>query len=121
MVLVRMILWHFRKGKREMAFVDLDHILNTSVRKSAGFRGYISLPSYDDANLAKTLTLWQDEESLKASEKGLIAEALEKLKDKLQSDPTVENYRLFSAVFPYEGQVKGSEEDLTDKFVSLKR
>jgi len=104
-----------------MAFVDLDHILNTSVRKSAGFRGYISLPSYDDPNLAKTLTLWQDEESLKASEKELIVEAVAKLKDKLKSDPIVENYQLFSAVFPFGGSVKGSEEDLTDKFVSLKR
>ncbi len=104
-----------------MAFVDLDHILNTSVRKSAGFRGYISLPSYDNPNLAKTLTMWQDEESLKASEKGLIAEAMAKLKEQLQNPPTVENYQIFSAVFPYEGRVKGSEEDLTDKFVSLKR
>lgn len=45
LVLVRMSLWHFKKGKREAAFVELDHVLNTSVRKSIGFRGYISLPS----------------------------------------------------------------------------
>ena len=116
-----MSLWHFKKGKREEAFVELDHVPNTSVRKSVGFRGYMSLPSHEDPNLAKTVTMWQDEESLLASEKPLFAEAINKVKDFLKSSPTIENYKMFSAVFPAEGEAKGVEEDLTEKFVSLKR
>jgi len=116
-----MSLWHFKKGQREMAFVELDHVLNTSVRKSNGFRGYISLPSHDNPNLAKILTMWQDEESREASEKPLFDEAINKVKNFLEGSPKIENYKIFSAVFPTEGEVKGSDLDLGEKFVSLKR
>ena len=116
-----MSLWHFKKGKREEAFVELDHVLNTSVRKSKGFRGYISLRSPDDPTLAKILTMWQDEESREASEKPLFDEATNKVKNILQGYPRIENYKIFSAVFPAEGEVKGSDLDLGEKFVTLKR
>ena len=116
-----MSLWHFKKGKRETAFVELDHVLNTSVRKSVGFRGYISLPSHDNPNLAKILTMWQDEKSREASEKPLFDEAINKVKNYLEGSPKIENYKIFSAVFPAQGEVKGSDLDLGEKFVSLKR
>ena len=116
-----MSLWYFKKGKREEAFLELDHILNTATRNSNGFRGYISLLSNEDPNLVTILTLWQDEESLKASEKAVFAQAKEKVKDALGGSAKIENYQIFSAVFPAEGEVKGLEIGGKPKFVFLKK
>jgi len=116
-----MSLWQFKKGKREEAFLQLDHILNTAARNSNGFRGHISLLSYEDPNLVTILTLWQDEESLKASEKAVFAQAKVKVKDSLNGSAKVENYQIFSAVFPAEGEVKGLEVGGSPRFVFLKK
>jgi quinol monooxygenase YgiN len=91
-----MSIWHFKKGQREDAFLELDGILNTSTRYTSGFRGYMSLLSHEDPNVATILTLWQDEESLKASEKEVFAQAIIKVHDSLESSPQMENYRVFS-------------------------
>lgn len=96
MVLGRISIWHFKRGKREEAFAELDQILNTTTRHTPGFRGYISMLSRDDSNQATVLTLWQDEMSLKASEKGVLADAISKVKDSLESIPRVEDFRVFS-------------------------
>jgi len=48
-----------------------------------GYRGYISLFSYDNENSATVLTLWQDLESLNASEKGVLAGAVKKVQELL--------------------------------------
>ncbi len=119
MVLVRMSLWRFKEGKREKAFLTLDHILNTSTRNSNGFRGYVSLLSYEDPNAATVLTLWQDEESLKASEKAVYAEAVKKVHDSLERLPCIENYTVFSSVFPIQGEIRSL--GLKPKFVFLKK
>ena len=116
-----MSLWLFKEGQREKAFLELDHILNTATRNSNGFRGYISLLSYEDPNLVTILSLWHDEESLKASEKAVFAQAKEKVKDALKGSAKIENYHIFSAVFPAEGEVKGLEKDGAPKFVFLKK
>jgi len=71
-------------------------MLNTSTRQTPGFRGYISMLSHNDANGATILTLWQDEESLRASEKGGFAKAINKVQDSLESAPGTENFRGFS-------------------------
>jgi quinol monooxygenase YgiN len=91
-----MSIWHFKKGQREAAFLELDRILNTSTRHTNGFRGYMSLLSHDDPNLAVILTLWQDQESLKASEKKVFAQAIKKVQASLEGSPQIENYRVFS-------------------------
>lgn len=88
--------WHFKRGKREEAFSELDIILNTSTRHTPGFRGYISMLSHDDPNLATVLTLWQDIESLEASEKGVFSSAISKVRNSLEGSPRVENFRVFS-------------------------
>jgi len=116
-----MSLWYFKKGQREQAFLELDHILNTETRNSSGFRGYISLLSHEDPDLVTVLTLWQDEESLKASEKAVFAQAKEKVKDSLKGSAKIENYQIFSAIFPAEGEVKGKEIGGAPKFVFLKK
>jgi quinol monooxygenase YgiN len=89
-VLGRISMWHFKRGKRENAFSELDRILNTSTRHTPGFRGYISMLSHDEANRATILTLWQDEESLRESEKGVFANAINKVRDALEGAPRTE-------------------------------
>jgi hypothetical protein len=42
------------------------------------------------------LTLWQDEELLVASHKGVFTQTCKKVKDLLQQSPIVKNYRGFS-------------------------
>jgi len=96
LVLARLSVWNFKKGKREDAFAELDRILTTLTRNTKGFRGYLSLLSYDDPNASTILTLWQDEESLATSEKGVYAEAITKVQDSLEKPPQIENFRVFS-------------------------
>ena len=96
MVLARMSFWSFKKGKREEGFSELDRILNTLSQVAEGFRGYMSLLSYEDPNALTVLTLWQDEESMKMSEKGVFAQAIKKVQDQLESPPRIENYRVYS-------------------------
>jgi quinol monooxygenase YgiN len=96
LVLARLSVWTFKKGKRVDAFAELDRILTTSTRNTKGFRGYISLMSSDDPNVSTVMTLWQDEESLEASEKGVYTEAIAKVQDSLEKPPKIENFRVFS-------------------------
>lgn len=83
-----------RQTRRHLFTVDL--ILNTSKRNAKGFRGYISLISREDSNGATIITLWQDEESAYSSEKGVFAEAVNKVKQALESPPKMENFLVFS-------------------------
>jgi len=95
-VLARMSFWYFKKGKRDEGFSELDRILNTLAQDAQGFRGYMSLLSYEDPNALTVLTLWQDEEAMQMSEKGVFAQAIKKVQDSLESPPRIENYRVFS-------------------------
>lgn len=96
MVLARMSFWYFKAGKREEGFAELDKILNTLAQNSEGFRGYMSLLSYENPNALTILTLWQDEDALKKSELGVFARASQKVQDQLERPPRVENYRIYS-------------------------
>lgn len=96
MVLVRMPFWNFKKGKREEAFIELDRILNSLVQTAEGFRGYMSLLSYNDQDALTVLTTWQDEDAMNKSEKGVFAQAIQKVQDLLENPPCTEKYRVFS-------------------------
>jgi quinol monooxygenase YgiN len=96
MVFARMSTWHFKKGKREIAFLEIDRILNTATRNVEGFRGYLSLLSREDPNTATVVTLWQDEETLKQTLAGTIQDAVRIVQDSLESPPCIENFRVFS-------------------------
>ena len=96
MVLARMSFWYFKEGKREEGFAELDRILNTLAQVAEGFRGYMSLLSYDDPNALTVLTLWQDEETLRKSEREVFAAAIRKVHDSLEREPRTENYRVYS-------------------------
>ncbi len=96
MVFARMSTWHFKKGKRETAFLEIDRVLETATRHVEGFRGYMSLLSREDPNTAVVLTLWQDEATLKKTESGTLQDAVRKVQDALESPPCIENFRVFS-------------------------
>ncbi|HTY75199.1 MAG TPA: antibiotic biosynthesis monooxygenase family protein [Candidatus Nanoarchaeia archaeon] len=96
MVLARMSIWCFKKGKREEAFAELDRILSSLSQNVTGFRGYMSLLSKEDLTAAVVLTIWQDEEALEASEKGVFADAIKKVQGLLETTPRIENYKVYS-------------------------
>ncbi len=96
MLYARMSLWNFKKGKREAGFLEIDRILNTATRHVDGFRGYMSLLSSEDPNAAMVLTLWQDEETLKRTMLGTIQDAIRSAQEYLESQPKIENFRVFS-------------------------
>ena len=91
-----MVKFWFKKGKREEGFAELDLILNMQARQSKGFRGFISLNSRDKEDVAVILTLWEDEESLIASERAVFNKAVDKVYHFLEKEPDVEHYRVFS-------------------------
>jgi len=95
-VLARMSVWHFKEGKSEKGFSELDVVLNTLAHQTEGFRGAISLLDADDPNEVTILTLWIDEETLKRSEKEVFAQALKRVQDSIDSPPKIKNYRVFS-------------------------
>jgi quinol monooxygenase YgiN len=91
-----MSFWEFKSGKIEEGFAKLDRILNTLAQNEEGFRGYMSLLSYEDSNALTVITLWQDEESMSKSEKGVYTQAVEKVKDLIVSPPSIQKYRVYS-------------------------
>ena len=96
LVLARLSIWTFKKGKREEGFAELDRILNSTTRHTKGFRGYISLISKDDPEASTIITLWQDEEALETSEKGVYTLAIANVQDYLESPPQIKNFKVFS-------------------------
>ena len=96
MVLARIVRFHFKKGKREESFADLDLILNNQARNARGFRGFISLLSKNSENEAVILTLWTDERSLLASETEILSFAVAKILNALEKEPVVEHFGVFS-------------------------
>ncbi len=95
-VLARMSFWYFKRGKREEGFSELDRSLNTLAQDAEGFRGYMSLLSFEDPNAVTILTLWQDEDALKKSEREIYAATIKKVRDSLEKEPRIENYRVYS-------------------------
>jgi len=95
-VLARMTVWHFKEGKSEKGFSELDVVLNTLAHQTEGFRGAISLLDAEDPNEVTILTLWIDEEALKRSEKEVFAQALKRVQDSIDSPPKIKNYKVFS-------------------------
>ncbi len=96
LVLARISFWSFKEGRRPLAFAELDSILNSLTREAEGFRGYMSMLSYEDPNSATILTLWDDEVALKKSEEGVFTQATKTVIDHLKEKPRIENCRVFS-------------------------
>ena len=98
MVVARLSKFYFKTGKREEGFSELDLILNKHVRSAKGFRGYVSLFSYDQDNVAIILTIWEDEESFLGSE-DLFSRAVDKAMPFFERQPDVEHCRVDTVNF----------------------
>jgi len=94
-----MSIWHFKDGKREEAFPKIDNVLEYSVQRTPGFRGFMTLLPVDDANKATVLTFWRDLDSLRASEMGILANTVDEIEDLLKGKVIVTNYNLYSSKF----------------------
>ena len=109
LVLTRMSTWTFKTGKREEGFSELDMVLSTLARNTKGFRGSLSLISRDNSNSAVFLTLWNDEESLEASELGVFKEAIRKSRASFARSPEGgQLYSIFSRTSPIKNQLRNS-------------
>jgi heme-degrading monooxygenase HmoA len=91
-----MVKFFFKNGKREEGFAELDLALTVQGRNSRGFRGFVSLLSNKEKDLAVILTFWEDEESLVASERAVYDKTVDKIYSLLERKPDVEKYRVFS-------------------------
>jgi heme-degrading monooxygenase HmoA len=91
-----MVKFFFKKGQCEEGFAELDLVLNTQARQSKGFRGFVSLLSRTEKDVALVLTFWADDESLMASERAVYDKVVDKIYHLLEKQPEVEYYRVFS-------------------------
>jgi hypothetical protein len=96
LVLARMTVWHFKEGKGEKGFSELDVVLTTLAHQTEGFRGAISLVADDDPNAVTILTLWLDKEALERSEKDVLLQAVNRVQDLIDQPPQMKNYKVFS-------------------------
>ena len=93
MVVARLARFYFKTGKREEGFEELDLILNKQARNAKGFRGFISLFSRDQDNVAIILTIWENEESFLGSQE-LFSSAVNRVMPFLERQPSVEHCRV---------------------------
>ena len=98
MVVARLTKFYFKDGKREQGFEELDLILNKEARNANGFRGYVSLFSCDEDNVAVILTMWEDDESF-VSSKEIFNLAVEKVQPLLEKQPEPEHLRVDTVNF----------------------
>jgi quinol monooxygenase YgiN len=98
MVVSRLAKFFFKTEKREEGFSELDLILNKLVRSAKGYRGYVSMFSCDQDNVAIILTMWEDNESYLESQ-GLFASTMEKVMPFFEKPPEVEHYRVDTVNF----------------------
>jgi len=96
MVLARMAIWKFKRGMRRKSFDMLDQTITEATRKGKGFRGNLTLLSIDDPDTGVIITLWANENSLKAYTKGVFQAKANKLKQFVIAPPEVKHYRVFS-------------------------
>ena len=99
MVVARTVKYYFKESKREEGFFEVDLAVNKKARNANGFRGYISLFSYDDVNVATIITFWQDTESYRNSEKVFTSD-VESFMPFLEKKPEIGFHRVDSIVFP---------------------
>ena len=99
MVVARTVKYYFKEGKRADGFLKVDLAVNKRARNAKGFRGYISLFSYDEINVATIITLWQDAESFEASEEVFNSD-VESFMPYLEKKPDVGYHRVDSILFP---------------------
>ena len=97
MVSARMSVWKFKRGMREKGFNMLEESVADAARKTKGYRGSVTLLSTDDPDSGIIITLWESEETLKASGKGVFQDTVKKMEQFVASPPDVKNYKVDGA------------------------
>ncbi len=97
MVYGRMSIWKYKPGKREEGLKTIDELIASTARTTKGFRGAITLSSANDTDAAVIITLWDTEDDLESSGKGVFQETINKIKPLLASAPEIKNYKEVSA------------------------
>ncbi len=98
LVVARLAKFFFKTGKREEGFEELDLILNKLVRSAKGFRGYVSMFSVDDDDVAIILTMWEDNESY-IETRELFSTTISKVASFFEKQPEVEHHRIDTVNF----------------------
>jgi quinol monooxygenase YgiN len=73
-------------------------ILNKLVRSAKGYRGYVSMFSCDDDDVAVIMTMWEDNESFLESQE-LFSSTMDKVAPFLEKKPEVEHHRIDTVNF----------------------
>jgi quinol monooxygenase YgiN len=98
MVVARLAKFFFKTGKREEGFTELDLILNKLVRSAKGYRGYVSMFSCDDDDVAIIMTMWEDNEAFSESIE-LFSSTMEKIMPFFERRPEIEHHRIDTVNF----------------------
>jgi quinol monooxygenase YgiN len=93
LVVARLAKFFFKTGKREEGFAELDLILNKLVRSAKGYRGYVSMFSCDDENVAIIMTMWENNESYLETQE-LFSTTMSKVAPFFEKQPEVEHHRI---------------------------
>lgn len=88
-----MTTWKFKPGKRAEAIKIVEDTLE-EIRKSKGFRGLIILLSSEDPNVASFMAIWDSEEALNASQKGVYSKVAGKAMPLSEKPPELKNMEI---------------------------
>jgi quinol monooxygenase YgiN len=97
-VVARIAKFFFKPEKREEGFAELDLVLNKLVKSARGYRGYVSMFSCDNDDVATIMTMWEDNESFLKSQE-LFSSTIEKAAPFFEKQPEVEHQRIDTVDF----------------------
>ncbi len=97
MVHARMTIWKFKPGKRAEAVETVEGFME-EIRKTEGFRGMLTLQSMDDPNTATFIALWDSENTMNASQKGIYQKVSKKLQSIATEPPQLMNQEVHGPV-----------------------
>jgi len=92
----RLSLWKYTSSQREKALDTLEKYYGVAGR-IPGFQGGFTLLSLDDPDSEVLITIWEDEEAMRASAQGLFRDTSRDLERYLAGPPEVKSYRVRSA------------------------
>jgi quinol monooxygenase YgiN len=89
----RMTAWKFKPGKRSEAVKIVEDSLD-EIRKNKGFRGVMILLPSEDPNGATIIAIWDSEEALNASQKGIYQKVSSKAMPLAEKPPELKNMEI---------------------------
>jgi quinol monooxygenase YgiN len=87
----RLINQKFKPGKREEAIKIIDDVPKERVK---GFQGILALLSVDDPDSATLISVWDSEDTLMASQKGIFQDIMNATADLREGPPEMKNVKV---------------------------